>query len=882
MQDEAAVTVFLFTDIEGSTRLWEQSPDRMRDALARHDEISTATVSAHHGRIVKTTGDGIHAAFRDPLDAIEAALALQIALADPEATAGIALRVRCGMHAGVEARRDNDFYGIAVNRAARIMSAAHGGQVLLSQAVATLVRDRLPDGVSLRELGAVRLRDLSVPENVYQLMHRVLRQSFPALRSLEATPNNLPQQLTSFIGREHELAEVRRRLRDARLLTIVGIGGLGKSRLSLQVASEALDDYPDGVWFVELAALTDARLVPQAVASVLGVREEVGRPVLETLARFVHDRRLLLVLDNCEHMTQASAELARRLLEAGPQVSVLATSRERLGLGGENTYPLAPFAVPLPRQRLGPEALAQFGSVRLFAERAAAADPDFSISDENAGGVAEICHRLDGIPLALELAAARVRALSVQKIADRLTDRFKLLQGGDRTALPRQQTLRALIDWSYDLLAPEERVLFARLSVFAGGFTLEAAEKVGAGDAIAEADVLDLLTRLVDKSLVSLEAGRDRYRMLETVRQYAQEQLEAAGDAKATRNRHLHFYVALAESASAHWIGPSQRDWLRRIDAEIENVAAADAWCDHAEDGGPLGLRLVRAIRFYCVNRGLLALGYEATLKALGRPGAQTRNVARSQTLSALGVYATSMGREREALGYLNESLAIARELGDHARVAITLQPLGRTYLALGMIDDARAHLTEALTLAENGGNRRETLAALSNMVQLHRVEGDLGSALTLSERCLEIARGLTDPDSLFIGLINHAMILILTGAAPAQAREIAKEATAVFESGSRLHGQSLLEVTAGLAAAERDWGAAARFYGVAQRESEYSGLKRDPADEAFLAAQMKPVRAELGDAFESAVDGGRAVAFAHALAEAREWLQRGQGINNR
>jgi predicted ATPase/class 3 adenylate cyclase len=878
VQDEAAVTVFLFTDIEGSTRLWEQSPDRMRDALARHDEISAATVSAHHGRVVKTTGDGIHAAFRDPLDAIEAVLALQIALADPEATAGIALRVRCGMHAGVEARRDNDFYGIAVNRAARIMSAAHGGQVLLSQAVASLVRDRLSEGISLRELGMVRLRDLSVPENVFQLVHPALRRQFPALRSLEATPNNLPQQLTSFIGREHELAEVRRRLRQARLLTIVGIGGLGKSRLSLQAASEALDDYPDGVWFVELAALTDARLVPQAVASVLGVREEVGRPVLETLARFVRDRRLLLVLDNCEHMTQACAELARRLLEAGPQLTVLATSRERLGLGGEKTYPLAPFAVPLPRQRLGPEALAQFGSVRLFAERAAAADPDFSISDENAAGVAEICHRLDGIPLALELAAARVRALSVQKIAERLTDRFKLLQGGDRTALPRQQTLRALIDWSYDLLTSEERLLFARLSVFAGGFTLDAAEKVGAGGAIAEGDVLDLLTRLVDKSLVSIEAGRDRYRMLETVRQYAREQLEATGDAKATRDRHLHFYVALAESASAHWIGPSQRDWLRRIDAEIENIVAADAWCDHADDGGPVGLRLVRAMRFYCFNRGLLALGYEATRKALGRGGAEARNVARSQTLSALGVFATSMGHELEALDYLKESLEIARELGDRARIAITLQPLGRTYLALGKLDAAREHLAEALALAEGGRDRRETLAALSNMVQLHRVEGDLASALALSERCLAIARELPDTDSLSIGLINHAMILILTGQAPAGAREIVKEAAALNESGSRVYGQSLLEVMAGLAASERHWRSAARFYGVAERESEYSGLKRDRADEAFLAAQMARVRAELGDAFQSAVQEGRAVALERGLVEALEWLQERKG----
>ncbi|HEX9301935.1 MAG TPA: adenylate/guanylate cyclase domain-containing protein, partial [Casimicrobiaceae bacterium] len=314
MLEHPAITTFLFTDIEGSTSLWEREPVRMRPALARHDAIARAAVEAHRGAVVKTSGDGIHAAFGDPLDAVRAVIELQQALDDPEATCGVALRVRCGLHAGVVERRDNDFFGSAVNRAARIMSAAHGGQVLLSQAVAVLVRERLPAGVTLRDLGTIRLRDLARPEQVYQVVHPRLRQDFPALRSLEATPNNLPQQVTSFIGRERELAEVKELVGKTRLLTLLGVGGLGKTRLSLQLAADVMDDYPDGVWFVELAAIADVRMVAQAVASVLGVKEEAGRPVSEAVMKAIKDRRLLLVLDNCEHLVHACADLAKEML----------------------------------------------------------------------------------------------------------------------------------------------------------------------------------------------------------------------------------------------------------------------------------------------------------------------------------------------------------------------------------------------------------------------------------------------------------------------------------------------------------------------------------------------------------------------------------------
>ncbi len=594
MKASSGVTTFLFTDIEGSTRLWDREHERMRIALAHHDAIVRAAIEENRGVVVKMSGDGAHAAFDDPLDALGAALQLQQALADPAATQGVVLSVRCGLHAGVTERRDDDFFGGAVNRAARIMSVAHGGQVLLSQAVATLVGERLPPGVALRDLGAVRLRGLESPERVFQLVHPRLREDFPSLRSLEATPNNLPQQLSSFVGRERELGEIRKLLGGTRLLTLIGAGGLGKTRLTLHVAAELLDEYPDGVWFVELAPLSDARLVPQAVASALGVTEEAGRPVIEALVKLAADRRMLLILDNCEHLIDACAELARQLLQAGPHLKILASSREPLRLAGETTFPVPALATPDASEPISVDRLSQFEAVRLFAERAAAAQPAFRVTAQNAAAVADICRRLDGIPLALELAAARARSLSIETIAARLGDRFALLVGGDRTALPRQQTLRALIDWSHELLTQDERLLFRRLAVFAGGFTLEGAEALRAAGKDDLPDVLAVLSQLVEKSLVELDTEGERHRLLETVRQYAQERLDESGEADRARAAHLAFLprvrgerVAGTGRSPAGYLAHAATIWNEKISS------SAHAWCDRGEDGAALGLRLV-------------------------------------------------------------------------------------------------------------------------------------------------------------------------------------------------------------------------------------------------------------------------------------------------
>jgi class 3 adenylate cyclase len=450
MEESRFISTFLFTDIEGSTRLWELEPQRMQQALAAHDRISRVLVEKHGGRVIKTTGDGMCAVFDDPVRAVEATLDLQQTLADSTRTGGMELRARCGIHIGMAQHRDQDYFGSTLNRAARIMSAAHGGQVLLSQATFDLVSGRLPQSVSLRDLGPVRLRDLAAPERLYQLEHASLRHDFPALRSLERTPNNLPQHATSFIGRERELDEVAKALKRARLLTLVGVGGIGKTRLTLQVAADIVDDYVDGVWFVELAAVADESAVTYAVAKALGLAEEPGGALADVVSRWAADKRLLLVLDNCEHVVGSCATLTERLLREAPGMKVLASSREPLRIAGEVIYPVPTLGLPDSGKPETDPTYFGYPAVRLFAERASAVLPSFTLHARNGKTIAEICRHLDGIPLAIELAAARVRGMPVETIASRLDDRFRLLSTGSRTALPRQQTLRALIDWSHD------------------------------------------------------------------------------------------------------------------------------------------------------------------------------------------------------------------------------------------------------------------------------------------------------------------------------------------------------------------------------------------------------------------------------------------------
>jgi predicted ATPase len=597
------------------------------------------------------------------------------------------------------------------------------------------------------------------------------------------------------------------------------------------------------------------------VASVLGVKEEAGRPVIEALVRFARDRQLLLVLDNCEHVLQACGELARQVLQAGERVKILASSREQLHVAGEAIYNVG--------------AMDAAEAMRLFVDRTVAVQPSFEVTTQNSHHVAGICQRLDGLPLAIELAAARMRAMSVETVAARLNDCFRVLTGGDHTALPRQQTLRASIDWSYDLLDVPERVLLRRLAVFAGGWTVDAAEAVAAGGDVAEPMVVELLTHLVDKSLVEFDRKAGRYRLLETVRQYALELLIAAGEADDSRTKHLRYFVALAERARIEITGPSQAEWLARLDLERENLLTAHAWCDEVKGGAALGLALADAVKFYWVNRGLMELGFRMTVEALSRPQGADHDDVRCSALFDAGQLAYFMGKYQEARRYLEESLAIARALGNPLRMAKPLQPLGGACLGLGDLETARRHLEDGLARARELGEKREIAGALNSLAQLYRVEGALDTAELLFQSVIALARELGDKESVSIGLLNRAMVAVCRESAQAAAAMLLEVLANNEDVGSKAVGQSVLEATAGLAALRKDWPRVALLFGAAESQSAMTGLHRDPADESFLAPRVDRARSARGPEKLAAPGAdGRALGYAAAIAEARDWLE--------
>ncbi len=569
----SGTVTFMFTDVEGSTKLLERDAARMTRSLARHHEILGAAVETHAGHVFETLGDEVCAAFARPTDALAAALDGQRGLlAEPWDKPG-PIRVRIGLHTGeVELQPNGHYIGRALFRVARLMGIAHGGQVLLSSVTAAHVRDAMPGGTMLKDLGHHRLRDLAEPEHVFQLVHPDLPADFRAPRSLDSFPNNLPAQLTSFVGRDKELTDVKRLLSSTRLLTLTGAGGSGKTRLALHAAADVLDQFPDGAWVVDMAPLAEPQLLPHTVATAVGLHEQPGQSILSSVLEWLSGKKLLLLLDNCEHLVDATARFVETVPRSCPAVHILVTSRAALGIGGEATWRIPSLSLADPDHLPPIESLTQYEAVRLFIERAVAAQPNFAVTNQNAPAVAQICHRLDGIPLAIELAAARVRVLSPDQIAARLNDRFHLLTGGSRTALPRQQTLRALVDWSHDLLDEKERALLRRLSLFPGGWTLEAAEAVCAGEPIENYEVLDLLTALIDKSLIQTgneqDEGAVRFHMLETIRQYAEEKLAATSEAEAFREAQINYYLNLLEGHS----GRDGSDWLESVYREHDNI----------------------------------------------------------------------------------------------------------------------------------------------------------------------------------------------------------------------------------------------------------------------------------------------------------------------
>ena len=737
-----AVT-FLFSDIEGSTVRWESAPDAMATALARHDALMREAIESNGGYVFKTMGDAFCAAFPSTPEATAAALDAQHALAAEDFSNVDGLRVRMALHSGNCDERDGDYFGPTVNRVARLLAIGHGGQVLLSRSCAEYLQG-VASQYALRDLGNHRLKDLSQPEYVYQLMAPDLPDAFPELLSLDHLSNNLPAQLTSFVGREEVMDEIKAMLAQHRLVTLVGAGGSGKTRCAIQAGAEMLDGSGDGVWLAELAPISDASLVPSAIARALNVQAPPHRPVLETLIGYLKRKRLLLILDNCEHVIEEARTVAASILRACPEVRILVTSREALNIDGEQLYRMPSLAVPPKTQILSPQDVLAFGASLLFSDRALSGNSRFALTDENVSHVAEICRRLDGIPLAIELAAARVKVLTPKQIAQMLDERFRLLTGGDRSALPRQQTMRALIDWSYDLLTGDERTLFRKLSIFAGGFTLEVAATVCSASEIDEIAMLDLLSSLVDKSLVQAEQGErgTRYRFLESTRQYARERLAEHEEYEAVAQAHAAAFLSFAEKLSGSWETTTDSEWFADVEPELENFRAALSWSLGARGDVLLGQRLAGALhqawwslataegrRWVQVARDLMGEGTPSPVIA-------ALDLAEAELAASLVQYTAS----RTAC---ERALARYGELGDPMGIAYAQRCLALALIFLGKIEEGEALLGPALSQARALGARRLTGVALQTMADARHSVGDVAEARRLHAEALANLRAV-------------------------------------------------------------------------------------------------------------------------------------------
>jgi predicted ATPase/class 3 adenylate cyclase len=828
---------FLLTDVEGSTSLWEEHPEAMAAALARHDALAASLVAQHAGTLVKHRGEGdsLFAVFPSAGDGVAAALALQRALGAERRPEGIALRVRMALHTGDAVAREGDYVGGAVNRCARLRAAAHGGQVLLSRATQELVADHLPEGVSLRDLGECRLKDLVRPERVFQLRHAELPADFPPLQSLATRPNNLPAQPTPLIGREVEQEAVRRLLgrEEVRLVTLTGPGGTGKTRLGLQVAAELLEEFADGVFFVDLAPIRDPELVVGTIAQALGVRGAEGRPLGESLKEYLREKQLLLLLDNFEQVIAAAPRVAEPLAGA-PRLKVLVTSRAILRIRGEHDFPVPPLALP-DRWRLpNRELLSQYAAVALFIQRAAAARPEFAVTNENAQAVAEICHRLDGLPLAIELAAARVRLLSPEGLLSRLEQRLPLLVGGARDLPERQRTLRDTIGWSYDLLSEGEQRLFRRLSVFVGGCTLGAAEAVCSADGDLQVDVLSGIGSLVDQSLLrqqepavggSREVGtptaagarsrEPRFEMLETIREYAREQLEEDPHvARDVASRHAWYYLQFAEARATQIRTRAEAQALDELSEELDNLRAAMDWAQTSRQG-ELCARLALALFQLLYRRGFweearwrlqvaraaieemkgggAALSRGRRVSALSAAGAGPRArglmAAISQDLASL---AEDMGDLAEARRQAERSLALRSALNDPPGRGDALNLLGHIAMKEGDLAAAQNRFDDALQLlAEDDHIRRGVI--MHNVADLAARRGDADAARRLYRESLAHLRTAGDPRDEARLLGDFGALSQECNEDPSEAHRLYQESLALYRELGDRHGIAVM-----------------------------------------------------------------------------------------
>ncbi len=907
----SGTVTFLFTDMAGSTKLARKFPDTWPAIQARHSTLLRAAFTTHQGYIFQVIGDEIDAAFATAADALAAALAAQHALIDEDWGAAGSIQVRMGLHTGRAVPKDDRYEGyLTLSHAKRLMSAAYGGQVLVSEATAALLRDALPRDISLSDLGMHGMKDFERAEHIYQVIALGLPAEFPPLKLPDRPTNNLPVQLTSFIGRAREMDDIRKLLSTERLLTLSGPGGSGKTRLALQAAAELSEQFPDGVFFVALAPVTDPSLVAATIAQALGVPEAPGRSIFDGVREFLHDKSLLLLLDNFEQVI-AAAPLVADLLTGCGEIKILATSREGLRISGEREYPVPPLALPDLSQLPALDSLTQIASVDLFLQRARAAKPDFRLTEDTAQAVAEICYRLDGLPLAIELAAARVRLLSPRAMLARLEHRLEFLTGGARDLPARQQTLRSAIAWSYDLLNENEQRLFRRLSVFVGGCTVEAVEAVAGDD--PSGSILDCLASLLDKSLlqeVEGAGGEPRFVMLETLRDFGLEQLTAGSEQETIRRRHAEFFLALAEQAETSIGTPGQVQWMNQMEQEHDNLRAALEWSRSADSAAAICLRLAGSLGLFWEARGYYSEGRErlaailATAAAQGQTADRARLLARAAELAyrqsdfpattafakeSLAIYravgdrqgiasvlvklgnaATEVGDYTAASKYLEEALATWRALADRRGTARVLVSLGWAALRSGAYPLAKARLEEALAISRELGDTRRMGFELSGLGEVALRQEDYRRAAQLVEESLTLRRQLGDKwgVGVSLGILGWIAMreedwdraLARLGESLQIRREIGDQ------SGSAWCLERLAAVAMALGQAEK----AARLFsaGAALRVSIRSVI--DPVDQRAYDSKIRSLRAQLGAArFSAAWDEGGRLALDQAVAYA-------------
>jgi predicted ATPase/class 3 adenylate cyclase len=859
----------LFSDIEGSTRLLEGlGRERYAEALTLHRRLLRGAFEQHGGYEVDNEGDAFFVAFSRAEDAVVAAASAQHALTAADWPEEQEFRVRMGIHTGEPLPVPPKYVGLDVHRAARIMAAGHGGQVLLSQTT----RDLLDDRFAVRDLGEHRLKDLSAAQRLYQLQIDGVTQEFPALKTLQNRPTNLPVQLTPLIGRDRELREVARLLREegVRLLTLTGAGGTGKTRLALQAAADTVEVFRDGVFFVSLAPIRDRELVLPTVAQALALREVPGEPISKTLASYLAEKQMLLVLDNFEQVLDAAGDVAE-LPARCPRLSLLVTSRERLRVAGERVFAVSPLQLPDEQGHLG--SVAANEAVALFAARAAEATGEFALNAENAATVAVICRRLDGLPLAIELAAARTASLPPAALLQRLDHSLKLLTGGRRDAEERQRTLRATIEWSYDLLDPAEQALFARLSVFVDGCLIEAADRVGDPDSSLGIDILDGLDSLVEKNLVRQRADpadEPRYWMLETIREYARDRLNDSGERDDAHSRHAYYYLDLAERAKPELTSEKQLVWLRRIHGDLDNLRLAFRW--FGESGAvDEALRLATAVWRALWLRGYLSEGRRWLRSALAGGEASSERV-RIEALRAAAGLAHWQGDDGDESALAEEALALARRSGHEADLAGALLSTGQAAISLSDFERAEQLLQESMELARERGETRAICMALGSLGTLHRTAGRPGRARELWQESLPLIRAVGDRYGTAIILFGLAFVAIEEGQ-PDAAPPILVEALQLARELDYREGIAyFLEGAAAVAASRGDPERAATMLGRMRALHAELKFKANADDERLNAQTAEAARAALGERkFAAALEAGEDMSVEQALAYAIE-----------